>query len=81
MPRLRRLSSDQVIMIFSRFNFMVYSQRGSHIKLRRIAPDGNNQSLIVPRRRQLPVGTLHDIYRQACRYIPEEQLRLEFYTD
>jgi hypothetical protein len=26
-------------------------------------------------------GTLHAIYRQALRFIPEEQLRPHFYTD
>ena len=81
MPRLRRLSSSQVIAILAGFGFAVFSQRGSHIKLRRITADGNNQTLIVARRRQIPVGTLYDLYRQACRYIPEENLRPHFYTD
>ena len=81
MARLRRLSSAQVIAILGEFGFAVFSQRGSHIKLRRKADGGGNQTLMVAQRRQIPVGTLYDIYRQACRYIPEAQLRQHFYTD
>ncbi|NQT51750.1 type II toxin-antitoxin system HicA family toxin [bacterium] len=36
MPRLRRLSGDQVIAILQRFGFQIHDQRGSHIKLRRL---------------------------------------------
>ena len=35
MPRLRRLSDDEVIAILVRFGFQIYSQKGSHAKMRR----------------------------------------------
>jgi len=34
MPKLRRLSGDEVIRILERFGFAVYTQKGSHVKLR-----------------------------------------------
>ena len=49
--------------------------------MRRKADYGGNQTLMVAQHRQIPVGTLYDIYRQACRYIPEDQLKRHFYTD
>ncbi|HHP7231190.1 MAG TPA: type II toxin-antitoxin system HicA family toxin [Xenococcaceae cyanobacterium] len=39
MPKLRRLSGVEVIAILKRFGFEIYSQRGSHVKLRRVSND------------------------------------------
>ena len=80
MPKLKRLSGDEVIAIFNKFGFTIHSQRGSHVKLRRVTLSGEVQSLTIPRHRELDIGTLHAIFRQACRFIPEEDLRKEFYT-
>ncbi len=80
MPKLKRLSGDEVIAILKKFGFTVHSQRGSHVKLRRVTAFGEVQSLTIPRHRELDVGTLHAIFRQACRFIPEEELRKEFYA-
>jgi predicted RNA binding protein YcfA (HicA-like mRNA interferase family) len=57
------------------------SQRGSHIKLRRVISDGTRQTLTIPNHRELDRGTLIGIYRQALRYIPAEDLAPHFYTD
>ncbi|PKB68207.1 MAG: hypothetical protein BZY81_02530 [SAR202 cluster bacterium Io17-Chloro-G4] len=81
MPRLRRLSGQQVINILSGFGFYIHSQRGSHVKLRRTPTTGALQTLTVPRHRKMDVGTIQAIFRQACRFIPEDQLRDQFYTD
>lgn len=81
MPRLRRLSGDDVISILMGFGFRVYSQRGNHVKLRRTTAAGMAQTLTVPRHRQLDVGTLQAIFRQASRFIPGDQLREEFYSN
>ena len=42
--------------------------------------DGSDKPVMVPRNRQIPIGTLHSIYRRACEYIPEEELTPHFYT-
>ena len=79
MPKLKSLSGDEVINIFSHFGFEVISQRGSHVKLRRVLEDETKQILTIPRHRELDKGTLRAIFRQALRYIPEEKLKPYFY--
>lgn len=67
--------------MLSEFDFLIASQRGSHIKLRRILPDGTRQTLTIPNHRELDTGTLRAIYRQALRYVADEELRRHFYSD
>lgn len=81
MPRLRRLSGAEVVAILSRFGFAVHSQRGSHVKLRRVTADGTAQTLTVPAHSELDTGTCRAILRQASRFIPEEDLRPYFYAE
>lgn len=81
MPRLRRLSGPEIVTILGRFGFTVHSQRGSHVKLRRVSPDGATQSLTVPAHPELDTGTCRAILRQASRFVPEEDLRPHFYSD
>jgi len=79
-PKLKRLSGKEVLSVFSQFGFLVHSQRGSHAKLRRVSPSGETQSLTIPMHNELDIGTLRAIIRQASRFIPEEQLKKEFYS-
>ncbi len=81
MPKLKSLTGDDVIRILSWFDFEIVSQRGSHAKLRRMLADGTKQTLTIPRHEDLDKGTLRAVFRQALRYIPEEQLRPHFYSD
>ena len=81
MPKLKSLSGEDVIRILSQFGFAISSQRGSHVKLRRVLSDGTKQTLTIPRHKELDKGTLRVIYKQALRYIPEEQVRPYFYSD
>lgn len=81
MPRLKRLSASEVVSVFRHFGFSIVSQRGSHIKLRRITDAGERQTLTVPNHRELDTGTCHAVFRQACRYLSSEQLRPFFYAD
>ena len=67
--------------ILLRMGFRVHSQRGSHVKLRRVTPAMVVQTLTIPRHRELDTGTLQAIFRQASRFVPQEELRKEFYTD
>ena len=54
---------------------------GSHAKLTRINRAGRKEILVVPIKRQLTIGTLHAIYRQAIRFVPEQDLRTEFFAE
>lgn len=80
MPKPRQLSGDDVITLLSQFGFSVYSQRGSHVKLRRITNEGIKQTLTIPRHKVLDPGTVRAIVRQASRYIPEDQLLPLFFS-
>jgi len=80
MPKLKVLSASEVIKIFEQFGFMVASQKGSHIKLKRVHA-GNNQILTIPFHKELDRGTLRAIVRQATRYIPEAELTPHFYEE
>jgi predicted RNA binding protein YcfA (HicA-like mRNA interferase family) len=81
MPKLRTLSGGDLIRMFARFGFREISQRGSHVKLRRVLVNGVRENLTVPSHDELDRGTLQAIYRQASRYITEAELRSHFYTD
>ena len=81
MPKLRTLSGNDLLRIFAVLGFRQYSQRGSHIKLRRTLASGVSQTLTIVLHTEVDRGTLHAIYRQALRFIPEAELREHFYTE
>ena len=81
MSKLKRLSGKEVVRIFHHIGFETVDQRGSHIKLRRIAPNGSRQTLTVPDHAEMDTGTLRAIYRQALRYVPEGELHPHFYAE
>ena len=80
MPRLRVLSANEVIKVFKSFGFEVQDQTGSHIKMSR-RTILQKQILIVPNNKAIPKGTLHALYKQASRYVPQEQLQAFFYSE
>jgi len=80
MPKLKVLSGAEVVRILAIFGFRIASQRGSHIKLRRIEAGSGQQTLTIPNHKELDRGTLGAIYRQASRYVPESALRPHFYA-
>ena len=79
-PKLKRLSGKEVLSILSKIGFLVHSQKGSHVKLRRNS-SGEIQTLTIPLHDELDIGTLRAIVRQASRFVPEDQLKKEFYSD
>ena len=79
MQKLKVLSGIDLIKIFLNFDFKKSYQKGSHIKLQRILTDGNKESLTFPLHNELDKGTIKAIYRQALRFIPEEELKPYFY--
>ncbi len=80
MPKLKVLSGYDVLKIFINFGFQKMTQKGSHIKLVRYLSDGSKQILTIPNHDELDRGTLKAIYRQALRYIQEQDLKLYFYN-
>jgi len=76
---LRALTGRDVLAALRRFGFEVVSIRGSHAKLRRTLGSGARQVLTVPFHSDLSPGTLRAIYRQACRFVDEAELRRAFF--
>ena len=79
MPKLRRLTGRDVLAILQGFGFQQVSQRGSHVKLIREVVE-IRQVLTVPLHAELDPGTVRAIFRQASRFISEQDLRPYFYT-
>lgn len=80
MPKLKTLSGNAVIKILGQSGFVVASQRGSHVKLRRPMNQGS-QTLTIPLHKELDRGTLHAIYNQASRFVNTSELQKHFYTN
>lgn len=80
-PKLKRLSGQDVVKALAHFGFTVHSQRGSHIKLRRIASDDSHQTVTIPNHKEIDRGTLRAILRQASKFVPETELKPYFYTE
>ncbi len=76
------LSGKDVVKIIEQFGFQVIRIRGSHHIMRRTIA-GKNQTVNLPVHNNQPVakGTLRTLYREACRFISEEELESHFYTD
>jgi predicted RNA binding protein YcfA (HicA-like mRNA interferase family) len=80
MPKLRSLSGQDLLRIFSKFGFQKVSQRGSHLKLRRDMK-GRRQILTIVLHGEIDKGTLLAIFRQASRYIAEAELTRHFFAE
>lgn len=65
MPKIPLLSGKKVIAILcKKFDFSLVSQKGSHIKLRKILEE-ETITVIVPNHTELALGTFRNILRQA----------------
>jgi len=78
-PKLRSISSKELIKFFETYAFEVISQNSSHIKIRRVVA-GMRQNLIIPNHNPIKTGTFREIFNQATKYIPEDDLRKFFWT-
>lgn len=73
MPELPKLTGKEIIQVLERLGFAQVRQRGSHVILKKIGPDGA-RGCVVPLHREVKVGTLQGILRQAG-ISPDEFLR------
>jgi predicted RNA binding protein YcfA (HicA-like mRNA interferase family) len=78
MPRLRTLSSTEIVKILTRFGFKIAYQKGSHIQLQNNAII--EKRITVPNHKFVPKGTIQAIYKKALESVPEDELRPYFYT-
>ena len=70
MPKLPIISAKKLITILEEKGFLIVSQRGSHIKLKR-----NGETIVVPNHKEIRKGTLKNILRMLNMSV-NELLRL-----
>ena len=70
MPKLPRISSKKAIKALEKLGFQQVRQTGSHVVMKKISSDGQI-GCVVPIHRELKVGTLSGILKQA-KVTPEE---------
>ncbi len=64
MPELPHISGQEAVDALERMGFQHLRQRGSHVILRRDGAAGST-GCVVPVHRELAIGTLRSILRQA----------------
>ncbi|MBI5061639.1 MAG: type II toxin-antitoxin system HicA family toxin [Candidatus Aenigmarchaeota archaeon] len=64
MTRLPILSGREIIKILSKNGFEIVGRKGSHVRMKKIAPNGIF-IVVIPDHKEIPVGTLKSIIRQS----------------
>lgn len=64
MPKLQRLSGAETIRALERLGFAQVRQRGSHVVLKKRTA-GGEVGCVVPLHKELAIGTLRGILKQA----------------
>jgi len=64
MPKLIRLSGEETIRRLEKLGFQRVRQRGSHVILKKQTSRGDI-GCVVPLHKELAIGTLHGILKQA----------------
>ena len=64
MPELRRVSGQEAIRALERLGFVQMRQRGSHVVLKKQTPE-DEVGCVVPLHRELAIGTLRSVLKQA----------------
>ncbi|MCL4266278.1 MAG: type II toxin-antitoxin system HicA family toxin [Anaerolineae bacterium] len=70
MPKLRRVSGQEAIRALERLGFEQVRQRGSHVVMKRVTPEGTT-GCVIPLHREVAEGTLRSALKQA-HVTPEE---------
>jgi len=73
MPELHRVSGQEAIRALERLGFVQIRQRGSHVVLKKQTPEGE-VGCVVPLHRELAIGTLRSMLKQA-KVTPDEFLK------
>ncbi len=60
MPELPHISGNEAIRIFKKLGFYEARQKGSHVVMRR-----DDRGCVIPRHKELAIGTLRSAIRQA----------------
>ncbi len=72
MPKLPRISANEVARALEKLGFSRIRQKGSHVVMKKETPHGV-KGCVVPMHKELAIGTLRSVLRQA-EVTPEEFL-------
>jgi predicted RNA binding protein YcfA (HicA-like mRNA interferase family) len=64
MPKLNRVSGEEAIRALEKLGFFRVRQHGSHVILKKVTSEGIT-GCVVPLHKELAIGTLRGILRQA----------------
>lgn len=64
MPKLSRVSEEEAVNALEKLGFTQVRQRGSHVVLKKESLEGS-VGCVVPLHKELAIGTLRGILRQA----------------
>jgi predicted RNA binding protein YcfA (HicA-like mRNA interferase family) len=70
MPKLKIISGEEAIKKLENLGFQRVRQRGSHVVLKKKTAEGDI-GCVVPLHKELAIGTLHGILKQAKLSIEE----------
>ena len=70
MPKLQKVSGEVAIRTLEKLGFMKVRQRGSHVILKKQTSEGEI-GCVIPMHKELAVGTLRGILKQAIISIDE----------
>jgi predicted RNA binding protein YcfA (HicA-like mRNA interferase family) len=73
MPKLPRISSKEAIRALKRLGFEQVRQTGSHVVMKKVTDEGE-VGCVVPIHRELKIGTLSSVLKQA-------QVTVEAFTE
>ena len=73
MPKMPRISSREAVRALERLGFEQIRQTGSHVVMKRVTEEGKI-GCVVPMHRELKIGTLKGILKQA-------QITVEEFTE
>lgn len=63
MPKLFR--TNEILRVLSRLGFFRVSQKGSHIKLKKLTTEGELTAIVHQKMKPIPQGTFKSILKQA----------------
>lgn len=58
-------SSALIVKVLQEHGFLYVSQRGSHVKFRKVSTDQTYTVIVPANRKEIPIGTFRSVLRQS----------------
>lgn len=78
MPKLRRISGDEILSALIKEDFEILRQKGSHVRLVKNSSDSKTY-ITVPLHKEIDRGTLKSIIRSLERVFSKDKILEIFY--